>query len=275
MNRCASSPCSSCPPIARHAYAWATVIPPVDASQSGRTLHQPACAATHGASDGNDADTVAAHHPVVDVLPGLEHEQPPVLLSAHDPVRAAELWSVSNLLESGAQLTRRTCPPLPRTASHRRVSVLPCAGPPRVARHSYGQRTRLPQDDSQFTFLARSSFRIHTTTALPEKILTPGMHRGEAIAAPRSPLPAHRREFGVRRIAPPGSTARGEASEVPFGRKADLVTPGALKPRRGPSSGMRQSMSRKAELERSRRVAREGRDWTEPSKKGAYEEGPY
>jgi hypothetical protein len=147
--------------------------------------------------------------------------------------------------------------------------------PPRVARHSYGQRTRLPRDDSPFTFLARSSFRIHTTTALPEKILTPGMHRGEAIAAPRSPLPAHRREFGVRRIAPPGSTARGEASEVPFGRKADLVTPGALKPRRGPSSGMRQSMSRKAELERSRRVAREGRDWTEPSKKGAYEEGPY
>ncbi len=101
------------------------------------------------------------------------------------------------------------------------------------------------------------------------------MHREEAIAALRSRLPAHRHELVVRRIAPLGSTARGEAREDPLGRKVDLVTPDALKPRSAPSSCVRQSMSRKTELERSRRVAREGRDWTEPSKKGAYEEGHY
>jgi predicted nucleotidyltransferase len=87
------------------------------------------------------------------------------------------------------------------------------------------------------------------------------MRREEAIAALRGYLPAIRRDFGVRRIALFGSTARGDAREdsdldilVDFekdptflsfmglkafledhlGRKVDLVTPDALKPRMRP-----------------------------------------
>jgi predicted nucleotidyltransferase len=87
------------------------------------------------------------------------------------------------------------------------------------------------------------------------------MKREDAIAALRGHLPAIRREFGVRRIALFGSTARGDAREdsdldilVDFetgptflsfmglkvfledqlGRKVDLVTPDALKPRLRP-----------------------------------------
>lgn len=87
------------------------------------------------------------------------------------------------------------------------------------------------------------------------------MRRDEAIAALRGYLPALRRDFGVRRVALFGSTARGEAREdsdldllVDFesgptflsfmglkvfledhlGRKVDLVTPDALKPRLRP-----------------------------------------
>jgi predicted nucleotidyltransferase len=87
------------------------------------------------------------------------------------------------------------------------------------------------------------------------------MRRDQAIAALRGHLPALRREFGVRRIALFGSTARDEAREdsdidllvefdvVPtldafvglkffledhLGRKVDLVTPDALKPRMRP-----------------------------------------
>ncbi len=84
------------------------------------------------------------------------------------------------------------------------------------------------------------------------------MHREEAISTLRGYLPALRRDFGVRRIALFGSTVRDEAGEesdldllVEFevgptfdsfmglklfledhiGRKVDLVTPDALKPR--------------------------------------------
>jgi hypothetical protein len=87
------------------------------------------------------------------------------------------------------------------------------------------------------------------------------MRRDQAIAALRAHLPEIRREFGVRRIALFGSTARDEAEEhsdldilVDFekdptflsfmglkafledhlGRKVDLVTPDALKPRMRP-----------------------------------------
>ncbi len=87
------------------------------------------------------------------------------------------------------------------------------------------------------------------------------MRRDQAIAALRGFLPALRREFGVRRVALFGSTARDEAREdsdldllvefelVPtldrfvglklfledhLGRKVDLVTPDALKPRMRP-----------------------------------------
>jgi hypothetical protein len=87
------------------------------------------------------------------------------------------------------------------------------------------------------------------------------MRREEAIAALRGHLPTIRRDFGVRRIALFGSTARGDAREdsdldilVDFendptflsfmglkafledhlGRKVDLVTPDALKPRMRP-----------------------------------------
>src|SRR6266496_521003 len=87
------------------------------------------------------------------------------------------------------------------------------------------------------------------------------MSREEAIAALRGYLPAIRRDFGVRRIALFGSTARGDAREdsdldilVDFekdptflsfmglkafledhlGHKVDLVTPDALKPRMRP-----------------------------------------
>jgi predicted nucleotidyltransferase len=87
------------------------------------------------------------------------------------------------------------------------------------------------------------------------------MRREEAIATLRRYLPAIRRDFGVRRIALFGSTVRDEAREdsdldilVDFetgptflsfmglrafledelGRKIDLVTPDALKPRMRP-----------------------------------------
>jgi predicted nucleotidyltransferase len=87
------------------------------------------------------------------------------------------------------------------------------------------------------------------------------MRRAEAIDALRGYLPIVRRDFGVRRIALFGSTARDEARDdsdldilVDFetgptflsfmglkafledhlGRKIDLVTPDALKPRMRP-----------------------------------------
>ena len=88
------------------------------------------------------------------------------------------------------------------------------------------------------------------------------MRRDEAIRSLRSYLPVLRRDFSVRRIALFGSTARDEAREdsdldvlvefdvVPsldafvglkyfledhIGRKVDLVTPDALKPRMRPA----------------------------------------
>jgi len=88
------------------------------------------------------------------------------------------------------------------------------------------------------------------------------MRREEAIATLRGYLPALRRDFGVRRLSLFGSTARDEAREdsdldilvefdvVPaldafvglklfledkIGRKVDLVTPDALKPRMRPA----------------------------------------
>lgn len=97
---------------------------------------------------------------------------------------------------------------------------------------------------------------------MSEAPIIPVMGREEAIAALRGCLPAIRREFGVRRIALFGSTARGEAREgsdldilVDFendptflsfmglkafledhlGRKVDLVTRDALKPRMRPA----------------------------------------
>ncbi len=87
------------------------------------------------------------------------------------------------------------------------------------------------------------------------------MRRDEALTALRGFLPALRRDFGVRRIALFGSTARGEARDdsdldllVDFetgptfdsfmglklfledhlGRKVHLVTPDTLKPRLRP-----------------------------------------
>lgn len=87
------------------------------------------------------------------------------------------------------------------------------------------------------------------------------MRREEAISTLRGYLPALRRDFGIRRISLFGSTARDEAREdsdldilVEFevgptfdsffglkfflednlGRKVDLVTPDALKPRMRP-----------------------------------------
>ena len=68
------------------------------------------------------------------------------------------------------------------------------------------------------------------------------MRREEAISILRSHLPALRRDFGVRRLSLFGSTARDEARvdsdldllvefEDKIGRKVDLVTPDALKPR--------------------------------------------
>jgi hypothetical protein len=87
------------------------------------------------------------------------------------------------------------------------------------------------------------------------------MHRAQALSALSDLLPALRRDFGVRRIALFGSTARGEATEdsdldllVDFeagptfdsfmglklfledhlGRRVDLVTPESLKPRLRP-----------------------------------------
>jgi len=90
----------------------------------------------------------------------------------------------------------------------------------------------------------------------------PDMKRDEAIANLRRLLPTMRRDFGVRRIALFGSTARDEARDdsdldilVDFeghptflsymglrayladtlGRRVDLVTPDALKPRMRPT----------------------------------------
>jgi len=87
------------------------------------------------------------------------------------------------------------------------------------------------------------------------------MKREEAIAALRGYMPVIRRDFGVRRIALFGSTVRGDAREdsdldilVEFetdptflsymglkvfledhmGRKVDIATPDALKPRLRP-----------------------------------------
>jgi hypothetical protein len=91
---------------------------------------------------------------------------------------------------------------------------------------------------------------------------TPDMKRDDAIATLRRLLPTIRRDFGVRRIALFGSTARDEARDdsdldilVDFeghptflsymglrafladtlGRKIDLVTSDALKPRMRPT----------------------------------------
>jgi predicted nucleotidyltransferase len=87
------------------------------------------------------------------------------------------------------------------------------------------------------------------------------MRRHEAIAALRGDLPALRRDFGVRRVALFGSTARDEARddrprrprgvrphpdagpvrglklflEDHIGRKVDLVTLDAIKPRMRPA----------------------------------------
>lgn len=88
------------------------------------------------------------------------------------------------------------------------------------------------------------------------------MKRAHAIEALRGYLPTLRRDFGVRRVALFGSTARDEARDdsdldllvefdvVPtldayvglkffledhLGRKVDLVTPDALKPRMRPN----------------------------------------
>lgn len=88
------------------------------------------------------------------------------------------------------------------------------------------------------------------------------MRREEAISALRGYLPTLRRDFRVRRLALFGSTARDEASaesdldvlvefdvvpaldafvglklflESKTGRKVDLVTPDALKPRMRPA----------------------------------------
>lgn len=97
---------------------------------------------------------------------------------------------------------------------------------------------------------------------LPElPLYTPAVRREEAISILRGYLPALRRDFGVRRIALFGSMARDEARDdsdldvlVDFevgptfdsffglkifledhlGRRVDLVTPDALKPRMRP-----------------------------------------
>ena len=145
--------------------------------------------------------------------------------------------------------------------------------------------TLRPKDDPQFTFPARSSSRIHATTASPEKIRTlmiPGMHREEAIAALRSHFPAHPPRLRRTTHCPAWVYGARRGPRGALGRRVDLVTPDALKPRMRPIVGCTTVdvggttvMSRKAELERSRRVVREGRDWTGPSKKGAHEEGPY
>ena len=99
---------------------------------------------------------------------------------------------------------------------------------------------------------------VHT---VPPPILR-SVRRHEAIAALRGYLPALRRDFGVRRVALFGSTARDEARDdsdldvlvefdrIPtldgfvglklfledhIGRKVDLVTPDAIKPRMRPA----------------------------------------
>jgi len=103
--------------------------------------------------------------------------------------------------------------------------------------------------------------RERTLVRGPKRPYSLRMRREDAIAFLRGLLPAMRRDFGVSRIALFGSTARGEADDdsdldilVEFGsgptflsfmglkafledrlgRKVDLVTPDALKPRMRP-----------------------------------------
>ena len=173
-------------------------------------------------------------------------------------------------------------PPCSRTVFWRPT---PCAGGPPEWHVFVWTTHTYPGMTPSSLFPARSSSRIHATTASPEKIRTlmiPGMHREEAIAALRSHFPAHPPRLRRTTHCPAWVYGARRGPRGALGRRVDLVTPDALKPRMRPIVGCTTVdvggttvMSRKAELERSRRVVREGRDWTGPSKKGAHEEGPY
>ncbi len=123
------------------------------------------------------------------------------------------------------------------------------------------RRSRASEERTVFGNGVTDSRRSLGWAPLREAPIILTMRREEAIAALRGYLPEIRREFGVRRIALFGSTARGEAEEdsdldilVDFekdptflsfmglkafledhlGRRVDLVTPDALKPRMRP-----------------------------------------